>query len=162
MDRRQLLAGIGAGVATASAGCVIGGAGPERTPPPADRQAVDETWEAGPTEPNCSTSGEQHYPFMNKKEEVFPAVPGDNDVETVEEFVQERIEFGGEVTLRKQKPARVAWRAEEFDVAERYGSDLYYVGWVGEVGGTHRLLIVVTEGGTRIVNYLNTENCPGG
>jgi len=65
------------------------------------------------------------------------------------------------VTLREDKPARLAWRGQEYDIAERYGSELYYVGWVGDVGGTHRLLVVVDRDGTRLVNFLNTEECPG-
>lgn len=161
MIRRQFLVGIGVAIGSSTAGCLVGGTEPRRTPPPDDRSVVDETWAAGPTEPTCETSGEPHYPFLNRKTEVVPAIPEDADVETVEDFVEDHIEFPGAVTLRETKPARLAWRAQEYDISERYGSNLYYVGYVGEVDGTHRILVVIREDGTRIVNFLYSRECPG-
>jgi hypothetical protein len=99
---------------------------------------------------------------MNRNTRHVDDIPESADVATVEAFTRARIQFPGEVTLREERPTRLAWRARSYDVAERYNTELYYVGWVGEVGGPHTILVVITAGGTQFVHFLNSSDCPGG
>lgn len=161
MNRRAFLGTAAAALVGATAGCTASGADAPGTPTPLDRTVVDETWKAGATEPKCEDAGEKHYSIQNRKSQLLAEVPDSAEVEDVEAFVQERSEFPGDVTILAEKPARIGWREREYDVTERYGTEMYYVGYVGEVGGPHSLLVLIYPDRTKLIHFLNKGDCPG-
>lgn len=163
MKRRRLLGAVAA-LATGTAGCLgrAGGgtAGSDgEGAVPDDRTVVDETFAAGPTEPRCSASGKPHYPPMSRRRSLVDDVPDGRDPNAVAAFVRANTRISDEVTISPRKYAALAWRNERVDLADRYDSARYYVGWVGDREDGHTLLVVVRADYTELTHYETGENC---
>ncbi len=123
-----------------------------------DRPAVNETFVAGPMEPYCERNGGD-YPPMSIQEYFAASLPEGREVETVETFARRELPGDTPVTLREERPARLGWRGETFDIASRYNSERYFVGWVGEVEGDRAIVVVLHESHAELRVFETAPNC---
>ncbi len=156
MKRRQVL-GLAAAAVTGTAGC-LGSAGDGGSVTD-NRTVVDETFAAGPTEPYCSAAGKDHFPPMSRRRSLLDGTPDGTDPAAVAAFVRGDSKVTGEVTIRPEKYATLAWRNKRIDLTERYDSARYYVGWVGGRDDGHTLLVVVNPDYTEVIHYQSGDNC---
>jgi len=158
VQRRSYLATLAAVGAGAVSGCLGVFEYRDPTGEPAlesDRPAVDETFVAGPMEPRCPRG---EFPPMSERSFPVQAVPADRDVATVEAFARNNLD-DDTVDLRAERPERLGWRGQEFDIASRYNSGRYFVGWAGTGGDDRAVLVVVHESYTDLVVFETADRC---
>lgn len=159
MKRRALLAAVGGGVAGLS-GCldVLAYEGDGSEPLESDRPAVDETFVAGAMEPRCPRG---EFPPMTERKTLVQGLPADRTVPTVEAFAERELPDQAPVTLRRERPERLGWRGQTYDIAEHYGrgSERYFVGWVGPENGTRALLVMLYESYAELRVFETSPNC---
>lgn len=163
MQRRGFLAATAAVGTAGLSGCldVFRYDDPSGGPNPAlesDRPATNETFVAGPMEPYCDRNGGD-YPPMSIQEYFADSLPDDRKVDTVETFVSERLPGSPPVTLRPDRPRRLGWRGRRYDIANRFGSERYFVGRVGGEGSNRTVLVVLLESYVEIRVYETAPSC---
>lgn len=160
MKRRGLLAGAVAALAGLG-GCLDVLAYDDPTGEPAvesDRPAVDETFVAGPMEPYCDREGGD-FPPMSEREYFVQSVPEDREVGTVEQFARRNLPGGDDVLLQRERPARLGWRGQTYDIASRYNSERYFVGWVGREEGNRAVVVVLHESYAELRVFETSPSC---
>ncbi len=158
MQRRSYLAAVATLASGAVSGCLDLLAYDDPTGEPAlesDRPAVDETFVAGPMEPRCPRG---EFPPMSERSFPVRQVPADRDVATVQAFARENL-GDDTVDLRAERPRRLGWRGQEYDIASRYNSERYFVGWAGADGDDRAVLVVLHESYTDLVVFETADRC---
>jgi len=156
--RRSYLATLAALGAGGLSGCLDLLAYDDPTGDPAlesDRPAVDETFVAGPMEPRCPRG---EFPPMSERSFPVQELPTDRDVATVETFARDNLDDDS-VDLRAERPERLGWRGQTYDIASRYNSERYFVGWTGSEGDDRAVLVVLHESYTDLIVFQTADRC---
>lgn len=158
VQRRSCLAAIATLGTAGVSGCLDLLAYDDPTGEPAlesDRPAVDETFVAGPMEPRCPRG---EFPPMSERSFPVQDLPADRDVATVEAFARNTL-GDDSLNLRAERPERLGWRGQTYDIASRYNSERYFVGWAGAGGDDRAVLVVLHEAYTDLVVFETADRC---
>jgi hypothetical protein len=163
VHRRELLAALATALAGLTGGCLdaFTYTDPTGEPDPdleSDRPAVNETFVAGPMEPYCDREGGD-FPPMQERNFPVQSLPADRETATVEAFASSNLPGDTPVSLREDRPELLGWRGRTYDIASRYNSERYFVGWVGPTGGTRAIVVVLHESYTGLRVFETAENC---
>lgn len=158
MQRRSFVATLAALAAGGLSGCLDLLAYDDPTGEPAlesDRPGVDETFVAGPMEPRCPRG---EFPPMSERSYPVQELPADRDAATVEAFARDAL-GDDTVDLREDRPERLGWRGQTYDIASRYNSERYFVGWAGTGGDDRAVLVVIHQSYTDLVVFETADRC---